>query len=438
MPEYININPYRTASMRISLSSQTAQRIREALGDDVDLAPELVPGVLARLAVEAPAVYSQVLVELSGSQIRLDSEDQLRRRQRRGTLRRLLFSWGEYETGVGDRLFAKRHIAAAVPLSIAALTLTLLAISLAIGHRTTSGSAERPAGTPPRRDPALAIVSRPPVVPQEEVLRELGASSARSLGHLSFAGTLPPARPGLADTSEFAPRFPGNPVVVSIQESAQREAGPRGGSSPGAISPVVYNRATDREGAQIETANHPTPAVSPPPLAPGTRIPGTLVTGVVVVPGGSPMPVVVETANPTDVWIGQAVLGPADRVQVTVALTARSRGDSIRGVALDPEHLIPGVPGRTTVRHASTAASMAAAALGAASDYAQAAARQGSVIFPEWWGLGVSGQVPPAWTYLATRVSQEFGAKGTTTGGWVMTTEIPAGTPIIILVTGVP
>jgi hypothetical protein len=150
------------------------------------------------------------------------------------------------------------------------------------------------------------------------------------------------------------------------------------------------------------------------------------------------MPVVVETANPTGVWIGQAVLGPADRVQVTVALTVQNRGDSVRGVALDPEHLIPGVPGRTTVRHASTAASMAAAALGAASDYAQAAARQGSVIFPEWWGLGVSGQVPPAWTYLATRVSQEFGARGTTTGGWVMTTEIPAGTPIIILVTGVP
>jgi hypothetical protein len=399
----------------------------------------LVPGVLARLAVEAPAVYSQVLAELSGSQIRLDSEDQLRRRQRRGTLRRLLFSWGEYETGVGDRLFAKRHIAAAVPLSIAALTLTLLAISLALGHRATSESAQRPPVAPPRRDPAPAIVSRPPAVRQEELLRELGASPVRPVGYPSFASSFPPARSGLADTLEFAPRSPGNPVVFNIQESAAREAGPRGGSSPGATSPVVYNRATDREVAQIEPTTHTTAAVSPPPpLAPGTRIPATLVTGAVVVPGGSPMPVVVETANPTGVWIGQAVLGPADRVQVTVALTVQNRGDSVRGVALDPEHLIPGVPGRTTVRHASTAASMAAAALGAASDYAQAAARQGSVIFPEWWGLGVSGQVPPAWTYLATRVSQEFGARGTTTGGWVMTTEIPAGTPIIILVTGVP
>ena len=135
--------------MQIALSPKTAQRIREALREDVDLAPDLVPGVLARLAVEAPAVYSQVLVELSGSQIRLDSEDQLRRRQRRGTLRRLLFSWGEYETDVGDRLFAKRNVAAAVPLSIAALTLTFLAISLALGHRAVPVSPQRAPVSPP-------------------------------------------------------------------------------------------------------------------------------------------------------------------------------------------------------------------------------------------------------------------------------------------------
>ncbi|HYM90701.1 MAG TPA: hypothetical protein VEW91_03575, partial [bacterium] len=62
----------------------------------MDLAPDVVPSVLGRLAVEAPAGYSQVLAELAGSQIRLDSEDELRRRQRRGAPRRLLFSWGEY------------------------------------------------------------------------------------------------------------------------------------------------------------------------------------------------------------------------------------------------------------------------------------------------------------------------------------------------------
>ncbi len=80
--------------MRISLSEETRSRIREVLGNDVDLAPDVVPSVLARLAVEAPAVYSQVLEEISGSQIRLDSEGEIRRRQRRGVLRRIPFRSG--------------------------------------------------------------------------------------------------------------------------------------------------------------------------------------------------------------------------------------------------------------------------------------------------------------------------------------------------------
>src|SRR5713226_5366133 len=133
--------------MRISLTPETAQRIRDALGSDVDLAPEGTPTVLARLAVEAPTIYSEVLSQISGSQIRLDSENELQKRQRRGMLRRLFFSWGEYETSVGDRLLAKRHIAAAVPLSLAAVTLLLLAVALVFGHRPTSSSARHVAAS---------------------------------------------------------------------------------------------------------------------------------------------------------------------------------------------------------------------------------------------------------------------------------------------------
>src|SRR2546427_3271087 len=288
--------------MRISLNPQTALRIREALGDDVDLAPDLVPGLLARLAVEAPAVYSQVLGELSGSQIRLDSEDQLRGRRRRAALRRLLFSWGEYETGVGDRLVAKRHIAAAVPLSIAALTLTLLAISLAVGHRATPVSAQRVPVSPPRTAFAPSTVPGP-YAPRRDALG-LSASPVGFLGRDYVAGTIPPARRVLADPTSLAFRSPGNPVVVSTQEAPAQETG-----RP--VSPVVYNRTVEREAGQAETTGRLTPSGPPqPPVPPGTRIPASLVTGVVVVPGGSPTPVVVETANPAGVWIGQAVLGP--------------------------------------------------------------------------------------------------------------------------------
>jgi len=426
--------------MRISLSPETAQRIREALGNDVDLAPDVVPSVLGRLAVEAPAVYSQVLAELSGSQIRLDSEDELRRRQRRGALRRLLFSWGEYETGVGDRLFAKRHIAAAVPLSIAALTLTFLAISLVFGHRTVITPAHRAAIIKPRDLAHQETTTPPAFVPRPYLPRQIeigglnslpvGSLSRPSLGRMLPALSVPSALPGFNGASILAPRL-GNPVVVSMQESPVRERAPS--------SPVVYNRSTDREGAQPEAASRPAPASSPQPaLALGTRLQATLVTGAVVLPGGSPTPVVVETANPAGVWLGQAVLGPADRVQVTLVLMAQNRADAVRGVALDPAHLTPGLSGRTTTRHSSTAAAMATAALGAASDYAQAAAGQGGAASLDWWGVGGGGQMPSPWAYLAARVAQEFQARSAGSGGWVTTTEIPVGTPIVILVTGGP
>lgn len=210
------------------------------------------------------------------------------------------------------------------------------------------------------------------------------------------------------------------------------------------VSPVVYNRSTDLDSARREVADHP--AEAPPgtrtagsveqSLIPGTRLPATLMTGAVVIPGGSPVPVVVETAEPRRIWMGQAVLGPSDRVQVTLSLATQNRADGARGIALDPERLVPGLPGRTTVRHASAAAGLAGAALQAASDYAQAATRQGSIsMFDGVGSIVVGGQLPEPWTYLAARVAQEFQARGTP-AGWVTTTEVPAGVRFIILITG--
>jgi len=80
--------------MEIALAPESASRIRAVLGDAVDLSPPAVPRALARLADEAPDVYSRVLEELSGSDIRLDSERALHRRHRRTALRRIFFGWG--------------------------------------------------------------------------------------------------------------------------------------------------------------------------------------------------------------------------------------------------------------------------------------------------------------------------------------------------------
>src|SRR5579864_1353297 len=137
--------------MEIALAPQSASRIRAVLGDAVDLSPAAVPQTLARLAEEAPDVYSQVLDELSGSDIRLDSERALHRRHRRMSLRRALLGWGEYESEAGDRLLAKRRVAAVVPIGLAAVMLVVAGLS-ALLHRSHGAS----------RPPASVRVQHPP------------------------------------------------------------------------------------------------------------------------------------------------------------------------------------------------------------------------------------------------------------------------------------
>ncbi|HLW60650.1 MAG TPA: hypothetical protein VKV57_12095 [bacterium] len=421
--------------MKIALSEQTAQRIRGTLGDDVDLAPEVIPAVLARLAVEAPATYSQVLAEISGSQIRLDSEDEFRRRRRRGMLRRLFFWWGEYETSVGDRLLAKREVAAAVPLAIAALALVLLGLSIAFRHRALPLPAPPVAVSKPGPDDTAAIRAELPRLltapfrPQEgEPVVPQGEPRASTAGVLPVPPLFEPVEP-----SGFASRPPGNPIVISVPIGPVIDRGPSGDLS--GFSPVVYNRAADASATTPTAPADPSPANAHdagPSLAPGTRLSATLVTGILNVPGGPPVPVVVQVADPPGIWLGQAVVGPAGRIQMT--LVEKQQGHLVRGLALDPGSLVPGLSGRTSMRHPAAANAVAAATLQATADYLQAVARQDTVnIFDG--GVQISGgQTAPAWTYVAARMAQELSPPGAP-GSWVPTIEIPTGTPLIILVT---
>jgi hypothetical protein len=434
--------------MRIMLSEETQDRIHEALGPDVDLTPDAVPAVLARLAVEAPETYSQVLEELSGSQIRLDSEEELRRRRRRGILRRLVFGWGEYESTAGDRLLEKRRVAAAVPLACAALTLGLLVyaalrghpaappaprVPAAMVHRTPDGLASRlPALIAPRRAaaPAAAPMKPPPPAPVR--------AAAAPLPPLPGLEPLPPP---------VAPHAP-SPIVVS--RPAVDRPDPLKVDAEKQASPVVYNRSgeasagsgdaekaqggpeTGRTGARAAADT----AAPDKRFAPGTRLDATLVTGAMVVAGGSPVPVIAESADPHALWTGQATLAPGDRIQLVLSLSNGGRGGAVRAIALDPDRRLPGLAGHTTVRHSSAAAAMAAAALQAASDYAQAEAHQGTFgVLGGFSGIFLGGQTPEAWTFLAARLAQEFQTRSTS-GGWVTTTEVPAGTRLTILVTG--
>lgn len=444
--------------MRISLTPETAERIRGVLGDDVDLDPDLIPSVLARLAVEAPAIYSQVLTEISGSQIRLDSEEELRKRQRRGLLRRLLFSWGEYETEVGDRLLAKRHIAAAVPLGIAMLTMTLLLLTLLFGHRTASSDSGRLAvAQPPARgrgalDGPIALVGAKRSTPanQAAVAEERAPWPRVPAPHASSAVFLPmPPLPSLAEARGNIAGAPGNPIVVAPPAPLPRDVA-HGPASDGPVAPIVYNRFADRAGppstpaeatgrapevSGAATDGSSTAGPTHHPWSPGARVPGRLVSGVVLVSGGPPVPVVAETETPRGVWLGQATLGPGDRVQVTVQLTGQDRTEVVRALALDPEQLTPGLTGRTAMRHPAVAAAVANAALQAAADYARTILEQGGLGNFTGWTQFPGLQATPAWTYFASRLAQAVESP-TTPGTLLATTEIAAGAPVILLIIG--
>ncbi|HTD46212.1 MAG TPA: hypothetical protein VK881_02970 [bacterium] len=420
--------------MRISLTPETAQRIRDAIGDGVDLAPESVPAVLARLAVEAPPIYSEVLAQISGSQIRLDSESELHNRRRRNMLRRLLFSWGEYETGVGDRVFAKRRIAAAVPLSAAGLTLVVLAAALVFGHRPAPSTGPRSAAPDM---PAQEPVARP----SGGVLSRGQQAAAIAESPLSLPQADDPA-PVRMSTAGFAAGSSGSPIVVRTETDPARDFG--FSARPGTAVPVIYNRtagpAGDRPAAAPDVPSSPAESgaeavESTRLLVPGTRLSGRLVTGILIVPGGPPAPVVVEAGDPPGIWLGQAVLAPGGRVQITLQLAGQDRAHAVRALALDPARLVPGLTGRTSMEPPAAGPAMATAALGAAVDYAQTAARQGNVGALDGWDPFSGGGPAPAWTYVAARLAQALDTRGLT-GTRMPATEVPAGAQMVILVMG--
>jgi hypothetical protein len=439
MFRYIDIHTLihveRAPAVEITLSPATAQRIQAALGDDADLSPGRIPTVLARLAVEAPAVYSQVLSEISGSQIRLDSERELQRRRRRGLLRRWLFWWGEYESDVGDRLLAKRPVAAAVPLGLAGIILILLVLSATLGHRTSPSQAHFAAAHGIQGTEAHMLSPDPGAVPERPAPGLGRPSISAGSGPVSVASV----QPALLPPSPLVPA-PGNPVVIEL--SAGPTVARVGTVTSAGISPIVYDRIAEERGAHPGTEDLSLPTASPErdlgttthPWVPGTRVPARLATGVVVVAGGSPMPVIAESADPVATWLGRATLGPEGLVQVSFALISPGTSGTVRAMAFDPARLIPGLLGSTTLRHPRAASAILSAALQATLDYVQALARQGQAPITDGWAQWIGGPPAPPWTFVAARLAQGLEPLGSGAVP-VETTEIASGTPLVILVT---
>lgn len=425
--------------MEITLRPQTADRIRQALGDEVDLAPSAVASALARLSVEAPTVYSEVLAEISGTHIRLDSERVLAQKRRSALWRKLLFSWGEYQSDAGDHLIAKRHVAAAVPLGLAGLLLLALAGSALLGHRAPAVTGH--AGMPARPHPVVSLRAR--------AARAVAAPLSSLPAIPPFPSGAGPAPWDLADGSpaptRTAPVSPGNPLVL-IFDVAQPSRTPAALSSTGAIdgresalrSPIVFEQTTESAPNADSVPSHPSPDVNPAQNAvqwvTGERVAARLATGIVAASSGSPTPVIAETSDPAATWLGQATLGADGRVQV--AFTLSGTAEAVRGVALDPVRLTPGLVGSTTLRQPEAAAAALTAAAQAAASYARALAQDGQVTLSSGLAELALGQPGPAWTYLASSLADGITPRSGVPGP-VETSEIAAGAPVLILVIGV-
>lgn len=461
--------------MEITLGSKSAARIRAVLGDDVDLSPAAVPRVLARLADESPALYSEILDQLSGSDVRLDSERMLHRRHRRNALRRTLFGWGEYESDAGDRLLAKRRVAAAVPFVLAAVMLAAGGISSLL-HRPTDAPAARvpvratrPAGPPARSErtkvpppPArfdhmvagefagrrsAGEGSRWPPSPSGRAVLAAVAEppAARTTAQLPPVPTLPlPGPAGFGLTSTALPP----PIVFSRPQASAAGSDQRDAVAP--RSPVVYARDAATDTAQPpepRSASSAGPHATPDPKAVkiGDRIPARLVTAVIVTADSPPVPVVAQS-NDGSTWLGYAALQSDRRIHISFREVDRdgagpsgvpvSRAAFSSGVALDPEQASPGLPGRLVIRRGATAVAAIAAIAQAASEYVQAIARAGQLSVSDGAAQISLGGPAPGWTYAASHFADMFNPQ--TARVAIETFEIGSGTPCLILITGAP
>ena len=426
--------------MEITLRPETAARIRQALGDDVDLAPAAVASALARLSVETPTIYSEVLAEISGTHIRLDSERAFAHKRRSAIWRKLLFSWGEYQSDAGDHLIAKRHVAAAVPLGLAGLLLLALAGSALLGHRSHMVATH--AGVPATPHPAVSLPrawnSSCGRCAAGFVAGDSSVSQPYGPGAVGFShGSAAPTR-----TDAVSPR---NPLVL-IFDVAQPSRTAVALSSTGGEdaregalrSPIVFERTTESAPHAETGPSQPSPDVNPARNAvqwtTGERVVARLATGIVAASSGSPTPVIAETSDPAATWLGQATLSADGRVQVDFTLSGAA--GAVRGVALDPVHLTPGLVGRTALRQPQAAAAALTAAAQAAASYARALAQDGQVTLSGGLAELALGQPGPAWTYLASSLADTVAPRSGVPGP-VETSEIAAGARVLILVTEV-
>jgi hypothetical protein len=136
---------------------------------------------------------------------------------------------------------------------------------------------------------------------------------------------------------------------------------------------------------------------------------------------------VVEGSDGTT-WLGHAVAAADGRIHISFTTPSG-------GVALDADHSVEGLPGRSVIRRRAAAAAAIGAVAQAAADYTQAVARASQLTVLEGGTQIAVGGAAPGWTYAASRLADALSPQA---AGTIETLELPAGTRCLILITGTP
>ncbi len=427
--------------------------------------------LMQRLVVENPDLRQRILESLSASPVELPSERHERRLARQARLRRLLFGWLRRETFAGDVVWDKRRILASAFGAMAALLVAMFAVNQAAWQQpvaeepgrkeasrsTASAGPPHPTSTvmpaAPDRTHLPAQTTPPiqpstPSAPSQTPVAPVPTRSVPAVlpDHASGRPPVfpdlppPPAWPSAPSPTEPQPA-PATPRLI-IQEAPQRsepsrtlivyqsqpaEASPAAGPPPQGA--VVYDR-----GGQTTTATSPTP---PPILSlrAGQMAAARLVTALALVPGAGAMPVVAASEGPALTWLGEATLGADGLVQITFhTAVGEQTALPVRAIAMDAASRRPGLEAQVKTVARNTAAAVVGAALRSTQDYVQALLQQRQVTITNGWATITSGEVPPFWMLLGSRLAELLAPRAQEASRPIQVAEIPAGAPLAILV----
>jgi hypothetical protein len=233
----------------------------------------------------------------------------------------------------------------------------------------------------------------------------------------------------------------GGLVVVPGTAAAAETGGTPGGTASGSGLQIVTAQAPQSGTGGAAAGTSSTGQTAAPTFRVGDQFTVKMLTPLAVSPAWQAIPAVAEGIDgPLSGWrvLGSASLGQDGSIQISWTQALGPDGKTtvaLHGVAFDPKEGKPGIPhAQTQVMAPQAAKTVLSGTLSAVSQYVQdeIQAQQVQVIGSL---ATVSSQVPPFWQVVAQQLSTGFQPAPVQTGGTIVVSRVPAGTPVVVFIT---